>query len=226
MCSPRSGAAPACRTAVRVMRSGLAMCRSAPISGCSTVTIAPRAARCASARWSSGLMHRHRRDAGGLQRLGDLLGDAIARPLGERARSSSCARREPSLRASRSAGSSSQPATARNALPRRARRRPRSPPSGRRPRTDRRRAGTAYATALPAARAARPVAGALEVELAREVGGRLGLRHVDELALAGPPPVLERGEHRDGAELPGDVVGVVQRRAGRIRARRDGSRAR
>ena len=43
--APSSGAAPAVTKRVRLMRIGLPIWRSAPISGCSTVTMAPRAAR-------------------------------------------------------------------------------------------------------------------------------------------------------------------------------------
>ena len=53
--------------------------------------------------------------------------------------------------------------------------------------------------------------GPFEIELAEQIRGRLGLRHLDELPLAGAPAVLERGQHRDRGELAGDVVGMVQR---------------
>ena len=57
----------------------------------------------------------------------------------------------------------------------------------------------------------------LEVHLADEVGGGLGLRELEVLALARRLSFGERGEHADGEQAAGDVVGVVHRRAARIR---------
>jgi hypothetical protein len=59
-------------------------------------------------------------------------------------------------------------------------------------------------------------AGGAQVELTGEKRGGLGLCHLDELPLAAAAPVFERGEHGDGGELAGDVIGMVERGAGRV----------
>src|SRR5262245_11723850 len=56
----------------------------------------------------------------------------------------------------------------------------------------------------------------LEVELPEQEGRRLALRELDALALAGEASVLEGGEHGQGGELSGHVVGMLERGAGGV----------
>src|SRR6185369_10563911 len=58
--------------------------------------------------------------------------------------------------------------------------------------------------------------GLLQVHVADEERRRLGLGHLDVLALARAATVLERRQYRHRRELTGDVIRVVQRRAGGV----------
>ena len=214
--APRQGELAAVRWGRRDRRTGLPTWRSGPTSGCSSVTMNPRSVEVGVGVVVDRTHHRHRRDAGlpaAARRRPRPVGrgrprgqpgvDVVARGrAGPSSVSSVGSAGQPTAAASRRQASSSRATTASHRS---------SPAAGYTP------WGTAVSLRLPTRLGVGAVGGGLQVDLADQVGGGLGLRHVDELALARALAVVEGGEHRDGHQLAGDVVGVVQRRPARIR---------
>ena len=205
--------APATQVRRRLIRSGFAAWRATPASGCTTLTSAPRTARCGSARCSSGPctgMAETPRPGGWRRPLRALAPASTPRPA-RRARR--CAARRPSSDASHGAAASRVRG---GSAPRRRRPPPRWRTTDPRPRRRRRRVGRRTR------RRSRAVASAARRAPARDrtrPSGRrpLPLRQVDDLPLARTTPVLERRQHGDRAELARDVIRVIERRAGRVR---------
>ena len=189
------------------------MWRSSPTPAWCRVTMAPRSRRCGSAWWSSGPMT-------GIAETPWACSCSAASPWSARGSTRRAARRAPRVPRPvppRSRGRIGVPADGRaQAAPRVvvhdrdrdplvvARRRVHAVRRGRRVRVAERLRVDARSRGL-------------EVHLADEVGGGLGLRELEPLALAARLPLAQRGEHADGEQPPGDVVGVVHRRAARIR---------
>ena len=113
MCSPMRGARPAGVVLVSEKRIGLPMWRSGPISGCSTVTMAPRAARCGSARWSSPFWTTLAETPACWSR--SAMSSAACARVHAATRSSSCAARGETRGRRGEGGSSDQPTVVRNA---------------------------------------------------------------------------------------------------------------
>ena len=153
--APRRGAGAAGTSGVPERRSGFATCSTSPTSGSSSVTRARRAARCASARCSSGPWT-GKADTPTAWSRDVAPSGVVARGPRRHARIELVARREPSAQRSRSALRASTRRRRRSAsTPRRRRRRSR--PSDRRPARDRRRADRRRRQAFPCCTTGRPV---------------------------------------------------------------------
>ena len=182
MCSSNSGARPA-GVGVRWEKcSGLPMWRSGPISGWSTVTIAPRAARCASARWSSPFWTVMAETPACCSRSVSSSAMRSRVHSATRASRASAAARRPSDAAQRRVvGPAGDRAEARPVVV--AHDRNRDPAVFAGARIDAVGRGIRRAVARLLERP--PGARGLEVDLADQVRGRFGLRHLDQLPFPG-----------------------------------------